>query len=283
MKIKLANLSPRAFAQARGKFVIRDTIHGPIAQAWPKKQNGRGTILQQQFRQRFAFAGQMASNPTPLELQTAQFLSKGTDQVPRDLLTMAALAEYYIFQWPDGRQIQKGSSPLANHRRNQEQEMWEWSLGDSAWTGAASATAFATKGLYFIPPYNDNILAVRAIFTAVSGAIYKASLGHTNASHIIQTISSSGPTLSNGAGLQVVQFDLTAQLVANQLNFLVITRTDLLGTTILSVPFQTAPRWKIPLLSPGWARIASVNPLPGNTLEMVATQTTFPLAMLFRQ
>lgn len=100
-KVDLGPVAPRALPSVRGAFYIRDTRWGPRAQAWPKPRKN-WSLLQKQYRTRFAFAARMAATPYPLDYQTAVEMAKGTEQVPRDILTMAALGQYYEIVGPDG-------------------------------------------------------------------------------------------------------------------------------------------------------------------------------------
>lgn len=74
---------------------IRNTPHGWIAQKPPGPNKSRATVLETQTRKQFAFAAIMASSPLDVDYLTAIEMAKGTEQVPRDILTMAALGRYY--------------------------------------------------------------------------------------------------------------------------------------------------------------------------------------------
>jgi hypothetical protein len=101
-KVKLGNLSPGAVPLTRGGFLIRDTKHGPVAQAWPKKRGKAKTAADLWAQKRFGIAAIMAANPFWLDYLTAVHMVKGTTLVPRDWLMMCAVGKAYILQLEDG-------------------------------------------------------------------------------------------------------------------------------------------------------------------------------------
>lgn len=102
-KIKsLGNIDPSATNSKRSGFVLRDTRHGPVAAAFPKKR-GKATEGVQYFMQReFALAAEWASNPIAEELITAQFYAEGSPFVPRDFLISAMYGQAFEITMPDG-------------------------------------------------------------------------------------------------------------------------------------------------------------------------------------
>ena len=102
MKITLGNLQPDALPRSKGIYLTRSYRGGAVVQKWPTKQKKPFTDAQRCWQIRFAFAARMASSPYFVEYETALFLSKGTMQVPRDLLTAAALGRQYTIEWPFG-------------------------------------------------------------------------------------------------------------------------------------------------------------------------------------
>lgn len=82
--------------------VFRATQQGFVVQTNPPRPVSKRSKAQRDFLIRFKFAGRMAANPSLTQLETAIEMARGTEQVPRDILTMAALGRYYIFEWDDG-------------------------------------------------------------------------------------------------------------------------------------------------------------------------------------
>lgn len=283
MKVDLGNLDPSAFPSARGAFYVRNTKWGPRAQAWPKPGRHGKTSLQQQFRTRFGFAAKMAATPYPVEYDTAAFLSQGTEQVPRDLLTQAALGRFYEIVWPDGTVWDNLTGPLVYTRPERADSVWEWAQWDAAWNTTFDTGAFACKGNYFRPSFNDPIYSVRVIFNAVAGAIYKVSHGWANAANVIQQITHSGPQLPNGGGMQLMQFDFNSTLRATEKNFLLLTRTDGATNYALPININQGMHWLFTLQNLGTVRIATNAPVVGQTLLIVSAFNASPMGFRISQ
>lgn len=113
-KVKLGNLDPRAFATVRGVLLLRDTRWGPIVQKWPRKRGKYKTPYDFYRQTEFGIAARDASNPEPLSFQTAIEMAKGTEQVPRDILMMAAYGRYYVIMEEDGTIWENGRDMTNN-------------------------------------------------------------------------------------------------------------------------------------------------------------------------
>lgn len=222
----------------------------------------------------------MAANPVPMEYVTAEYLAQGTEQVPRDLLTGAALGRFYIVQRPDGTELPLTSGSLAYQRPEIRTMSWQWSLGETAWGSPLSTSANATKGCAFTPAFADRFHAVRFVFTTVAGAQYKASHGWVNGSNVIQDIAFSPVWLAPTSGHQVVQFDLAGTLVATQRNFLAVTRTDGAATYALPIFTTAAQRWLYPATASTAMAIASLAPPIGATIVVGAVNIAAPVGFL---
>jgi len=283
VKIVLGTIDPRALTSSLGSIVVRDTKHGPVvaSKGYPRKSTE--TEAQREHRKRFAFAAIMAASPTSTEFQTAKHLSEGTEQVPRDLLTMAALGTFYEFYWPDGTQLERNPGAINFVRPELESSVWEWSQWDAAWTATMDTFAAATKGVIFTPPFNDRIYSVRVVFTVVNGATYRLGVGTANAGNVIQTLVNSSPQIGVGAGLQCLQFDLDTTFLSANKNFIILTRTDLLSNYILPININQVKRWLYPLVNNGTCRVVSNNPIVGSTLTIVAAGNASPFAFRINQ
>lgn len=102
MIIKSAAVSPDQIPTGLSGVYARATRWGLVIQAKPKKGGRRKTQNEKDFIKRFSIAGVMASNMQAKEMETAIEMSRGTEQVPRDICTMACLGRYYIFHFEDG-------------------------------------------------------------------------------------------------------------------------------------------------------------------------------------
>jgi len=104
-KITEASLVPDATPGRKKSFVVRRTRGGSIAAAWPPKVGkwkSPGAFYQQQ---EFGLVARQVSNPEPTALASAVNIAKGSDQVPRDLLMMAAYGLLYEITFNDGTPV----------------------------------------------------------------------------------------------------------------------------------------------------------------------------------
>lgn len=100
--VKPDPLAPSVTLHARGVAYVRKQGDKHIASKWPKKR-GRPKTPYDRWRQaEFGYAAKMASNPHPLDLQSAQQLAKRTMMVPRDLLMRCIFGLQYIIILNDG-------------------------------------------------------------------------------------------------------------------------------------------------------------------------------------
>lgn len=101
-KVKLANVSPRAFSEARGRLMLMIGPHGAVMAKWPRKR-GKAKQGYDLYRQlEFGAMAKWAASPLDLDLGTAVEMAKGTEQVPRDILMMAMQGGYYEIVSPEG-------------------------------------------------------------------------------------------------------------------------------------------------------------------------------------
>lgn len=114
MKITSAQADPDALPHGLKNVQVRATRWGVVIQAKPRKGNRSWSPLQKQQRIRFGLAARMASDPHSLDLRTAMEMAKGTQQVPRDILTMAAQGRYYFIANPDGTAWRTTERPFSD-------------------------------------------------------------------------------------------------------------------------------------------------------------------------
>lgn len=283
MKIKFAPLGSKALTTTLAGAYLRDTKHGPVVQQKPTHNVGLKTPIARAWQTRFGFAARMASSAGYLDYATAVEMAKGTEQVPRDILTMAALGTYYQIIDPDGFRWGHVWGPTAYERPELGDTMWEWSQHDAAWTAGTDAVARATKGVLFTPPFNDKFYGVRVIFTGVVNGVYRLSHGTCNAGNVIQSITNSNPKIITSAGQQLAQFIIEGTFAATVKNFFLLTRTDLTAAYILPINVQSVQRWQYPLIHQGFVTLLSNNPVVGNTLTIAAAASCPPFGFLVKQ
>jgi hypothetical protein len=102
MKLKAPPKDYRQSLNIKGAVYVRQTRWGLVAQKWPRKR-GVGKTPYDKFRQaEFAWVAHQASQPLPVEYDTAVALTKDTLLMPRDLLMMAMYGSALEFSLPDG-------------------------------------------------------------------------------------------------------------------------------------------------------------------------------------
>lgn len=109
--IERGELDPRTLAFAGGPVVVKQWKNLVVAQSRPGLPVRGWTALQRHWRIRFGLAAKMAASPVQLDYMTAFEMAKGTEQVPRDILTAAALGRYYILTNEDGTEWQPIAAP----------------------------------------------------------------------------------------------------------------------------------------------------------------------------
>lgn len=101
-KVRPLQNAPRTAYGTRGVYVLSGTKHGIVASKWPKPR-GKATQGYDFYRQtEFGLVASMVASPNPYDYGTAVEMAKGTEQVPRDILMMAAMGTYYRFQFKNG-------------------------------------------------------------------------------------------------------------------------------------------------------------------------------------
>lgn len=269
MKFDSAQLTPDALALYRRSIMIRATKHGVVGQSYPRAPRKEGSLLQKQYRTRFGLAARMASNPEPLQYLTAVELAKGTEQVPRDILTMAALGNYYIIVNPDGSEWGHVEGPVfVNPVPDVEEEaMFIWPLGDSAYGISDSTSPFAAKG--YSTTFNEDfaLSEMAAIVTKNGNDTLMASCAEVDAFNNLQNVTNS-EILDNGiGGHQFVSFPIEKQLKANVRYAFQIVITSGSAVTPLRILFSLEPRWHFPVGTTFGVRTATSNPSDGETID----------------
>lgn len=106
-----AALGPSQVPFGPAGVLFRDTKHGLVVQAKPVKRLNRSKPYQFYREMEFGWAGKFASNPLPIDYETAVEMVKGTTMVPRDFLTQCMFGRAYIIEggpftnWPNYRDV----------------------------------------------------------------------------------------------------------------------------------------------------------------------------------
>jgi len=264
-----ANLAPDTMPRIRGVILTQPWRGLWVVRSWPKKRGKPKDWTTRFLSQQFAYAGRMAANPEPKSYATAVFLSQGSHWVPRDILTLAAYGKLYEIVFEDGTTSTQadhgapappGPKPMANQ--------WLYSNYATPYTAANSTTAFAFKGSAFIPSQPMTILMTQAVITPVIGGFYRMIICRLNGANVIQEIATSAAIVAADTLERLYEFDLGFTLTAGERYALMIGRSDNTNTYALPTPFVSVPTWLFPHTYINSARIAQVNPIVGQTVDV---------------
>lgn len=102
MRIFFKARGPETGLRAEKLYYTRAGKNGDIIQSWPRGNSQTGKPWQNYKRAEFAYASFFTTIPEPMSYQTAKFITKGTDLLPRDALVMAMYGTLYRVTDIDG-------------------------------------------------------------------------------------------------------------------------------------------------------------------------------------
>lgn len=243
MKIDWTRLSPRQFQDLKRGAVLQVTRHGAYLRARPKPPKHGWSQKQIDNRKRFGLAGNMASNPHPLDLATAIEFAKGTEQVPRDILTMAALGSYFIIENPDGTEWPRIKFPRVNFASELPDDMWTYCAYDAAWSGSLSTFNNAWFGAVVNPEFTYDITALRFICRGGTAYRYRCVIADLDSSRKITALTETMPTWCTTTGRQMVGFNIAKTLNAGSKYWLAYGVDNQLSTTNPGYRFVSGDTW----------------------------------------
>jgi len=253
-----------------GRYVISKSPSQP-------KTPNRSKIWHQN---QFAIAARMAASPLWLDQISAMNAAKGTEQVPRDVLMMAAYGNLVGIIFPDGTE-----STVADHGPpppsppKEKAKMINWILIEQIYGGMNSASGNAFRGVYFTPHIDVQISGSDCMTNAIAGGSYRSFIATIDASRsIIEIIAdaTAAPVLS---GVQMLHFDMETQLAAGTAYVLMFGRTDLTGSYNFPCFISGASGWTWPATQGMLAELNTLTPGPGTTLNTAGGSKRFPMAL----
>lgn len=138
-KLNPANLTPEAYPRFRGVLLTYENRTGIVVGKWPKKRGPTKDAKNIWNTKQFGLASRMAANAEPLSWETAEYLSRGTVWMPRDLLVMAAYGKLYEVTLEDGTVYRQ-----ADHSMPSQEVLYEWRTSAAA-VLSGSNTAQASR------------------------------------------------------------------------------------------------------------------------------------------
>jgi len=279
-KITLGTLDPRALTSGSGSIVIRDTKHGVVvaSKGYPRKSTE--TEAQRNQRVRFGMASKIAAAATYLDYETARNFAQGTEQVPRDILTDAALGTYFIIVNPDGSEWTHADRMWSPIYEEETDVNWQWSLWDDAWLTSLNTGSYCFKGAIIVPRANGTITGVRSIYTTVALGQYRAIVATLNGSNVIQSLVTGEQQAGVTAQQKLMSWSLTAELVAGNRYAVMVGRTDASATLSLPIHYNSLQKWLWPVTHVGDAFLAQTVPAVGHTITTTSVWTP-PLGLGF--
>lgn len=174
--------------------------------------------------------------------------------------------------------------------------LWEPGTDNSGGTGSnllsggmhdddttASGSAYAFKGGIYQSIVDVTLVALEAPIQLVAGASYKIIIGTEDGSNVITTLTSSTTFVSpvTTGSLVGVTFPISFSMTAGSQYFILVGRTDGVGTYALPVPFaysgdgssQPAASVVYPMAG-GTRRIADPDPIVGEQLDTAGAAST---------
>lgn len=281
-KVDLSNLAPGTAPLIRGAVVFKDNHGGPSAQSWPRKRPDWASSPMQPWCTRFGFAAVMAANPNAIDLACAIGLAKGTEQVPRDLLTQAALGRMWIITNEDGTEWGHVQGPTYTPPAPPAREgnMWEWTNFASIRNGTASTTAAPFKGNLLTPKTDLVLKGVRGVANFPGIGTYAAVAAALNGSNEITDITYSDNVAVSAAGNQLIGFAIDAALAAGQRYAIMWGSRDRGDTYTPDQLYTTTLGWAHPSTLGNDAYIAKASPAVGDIVT-IGGAAYFNMAMLF--
>lgn len=273
-KVILDNVTPDAFPRIRGRFLTHPIRGQIIARGWPKKRGDNQHPNSQWTAKQFAYVGQMTANAFPLDWQTAIYMTKGTDWVPRDLLTRAAFGTAYEVTlaggdpWPV---VPKSPPPP----RRDPVMQWQFNQFDNAYNTNIDTAATCWKGGILVPDTPMQIAATQAIFTAVINGTYQMLIAALDATNAITDLVFSAPQTLGTNDRRWREFDTQAQLSPGVRYAVMVGRIDAAANYALPLAMNTTPKWLMPVISLGNARIAKITPAVGDVVGFASANTPF--------
>jgi len=281
-KINPANVAPDAYPRVRGVLLTRTTEHGLVAQAWPKKRGPSKTSAQIFLTKQFSLAAQYAANTEPIQWETAEYLSRDTVWMPRDILVMAAYGKLYELRDPTGQLYTQASHAAPDHSSEGIPQVTQWQAthAQGAYAGTVSSSAFAAKGNTLTPDIEMELFALQMLLTPVNNAVYNVFVCRLNGSNVIQSIVTGVPRQLTGTVKKLYEFQCSATLAAGVKYAIMLARTDSTNTYVLPVASPTDGNFLIPAIQGTSARIAKAVPLVGDTVDVSATALIFQSLLL---
>lgn len=289
--------------QSRGPslkgVVMVDEYRGQVRiRAWPRKRGKPTSQKQIDAVEWFREAHAAAKRADPKQQKILHEVTAGTPFLPRDLAIMAMAGRLLAITGPEGRTLKTWAmSRDVSESLDAITDQVGATLirGVDGWVGTVSAlsfsgyvsttpidsyptgnstSSFAFKGNSYEVVQPGELIQVGAMADWVQGQDYRAFVARINASNVIQEINTSPVLQPSLDGFYPLYFDCGMTILEGNKYVIAVGRTDAGDTYQMPTPNYT-DRFMQAMLKPEFfARIASTNPKPGDTIQVLTSSTT---------
>lgn len=280
MKIDKADLAPRDFTHTLKGFYLSSWRGRTFVKKSPRYALGDNPARRWNLNQ-FAIAARMAASPIWLDYIGALNASRGTEQVPRDILMMAAYGSLFTLTLPDGT-----TTTQANHSYvppappEKAESMLIASFYDDAWKISGYLSSGATKGSTIEFSTALTIGRVGIMCSPTTGMTAQLMVCRLSPARVLTEIIAVQSFSGVAAGKQ--QFSMATNFTVapgDQITVL-LTRTDSTNEYSLELPRGARGDWLYPVKAIETVRLVSNNPVVGSTFLLQVTADVNALAFV---
>ncbi len=269
-KINPANVAPDAYPRIRGVVLTRTTAQGIVVQKWPDKRGPSKTEEQKFLTKQFGLAGSMAANSESMAWQTAEFLSRGTVWMPRDILVMAIYGKLYELTGPDGQVFIQANHGWPGKHQPVRPNVLQWQPNQIADVIPSASNTYpaAFKGCCFVPEITGTLYAIRIALTPIAGNSYRACLATLSGSNVITAVTLGTAITIGGSTRRIYEFLVQANFTAGVRYAAMIGCTTQADAYVLPVPDGTQANYLFPCSLQNAAGLPFNSPAIGQTVSV---------------
>lgn len=282
VKIQRGDLDRKAFSHTLKGFYLKTWLGRTIVARSPRygPRNNRNSVW---WRNQFTIAARMAASPIWLDYEAALGLSRGTEQVPRDILMMAAYGDLFSIELPDGTVTTVADhGPPPETPPVEDEYMQAWPVFDNPWDSVPSTSAYAFKGSRFVATADMDVNGMMAIADYRNPGIYRMLIAALDASGVITEIIADSTITPNELGLNCQYFPAKGTIKAGPEYCIVVGKTDSGPTYQMRVSFTKSAQWTMPCRRTFAALIPSDNPGVGTALTASGSLACPPLGFGYK-
>lgn len=286
--------------------MMMDSVRGvPRVRKWPDPRGPAKSAAQRRSQTEFKQASDLIKQ-TPAEMQIPVMeATKGTPFYPRDIQMMALFGRLWAMRDRNGRltrtrRMTKDVSDSLDLITDRIGDMLV--RGPTGWIGVVQAANFASwqfnrelgpldtpnststyafKGGLYRAMAGQDIFALSFWANWLNGSDYQAVVCEVDSSNVITDVVKSNTVTAPEGGLYPIRFDVAAEIIDNTRYAIMVGRIDGSASYALPINFLGAGAFRVPWVTISGARIASLNPAIGDTIDTAGgTSSVVPFGML---